>query len=64
MCDRDVIGALSIFKVIRSAAALARILPTCVLSWEDTAKAANVRTVLEGKVVKARVVLATKVVDA
>jgi hypothetical protein len=37
VCDCDTIGVSSIFKVIRSAAALARMLPTCAVSCEDTA---------------------------
>ena len=34
MCDLEAIGAPSIFKLIRSAAALARMLSTLDLSWE------------------------------
>ena len=37
MYDRDVKGARSIFKVIRSAAALARMLPILDLSCEENA---------------------------
>ncbi len=36
VCDRDDIGAPSIFKVIRSTATLARMLSTCTLRCEDT----------------------------
>ncbi len=35
MCDLDVTGVPSIFSVIRSAAALARMLPTFDLSCEE-----------------------------
>ena len=37
MCDLKAIGALSIFKLIRKAAALARMLPTFDLSCEENA---------------------------
>ena len=33
MCDLEAIGAPSIFRLLCSAAALARILPTLLLSW-------------------------------
>ncbi len=36
MCDRDTKGSPSVFKVIRSAAALARILSIFDFSWEET----------------------------
>ena len=38
MCDRDVKGVPSIFKVIRSDSALARMLPTLDLSCDDAAR--------------------------
>ena len=37
MCDLEAIGAPSIFKTIRSAAALGRMLPTLDLSCEENA---------------------------
>ena len=37
MCDVEAIGVPSIFKLIRSAAALARMLPTLDLSDEENA---------------------------
>ena len=35
MCDLDATGALSILRIIRSAAALARMLPTFDLSCDE-----------------------------
>ena len=37
MCDLEAIGAPSMFRLIRSAAALARMLPTFDLSFEENA---------------------------
>ena len=37
VCDLEAIGSPSIFNVIRSAAALARMLPTFDLSYEENA---------------------------
>ena len=37
MCDRDTIGAPATFKLIRSVAALARILPILALRWAENA---------------------------
>ena len=41
MCDLEAIGAPSIFKLMRSAAALARVCPTSDLSFRRTPRGEN-----------------------